>query len=138
MPGIINVTISQIDDGENFQSPETPLAYCSSLAEDKVNVTVIAPFHNNVYANQMPSIEVSGGEDGNDVSITPIYNHSTPLSAVYTQVIKISFTLTSPVLDGNGNVVINISVDEEGLTVTNPGELGDPIRKTKVITNGEG
>ncbi|WP_299113403.1 hypothetical protein [uncultured Winogradskyella sp.] len=138
MPGIINVTISQIDDGENFQSPETPLAYCSSLAEGAVNVTVIAPFHNNVYANQAPSIEVSAVEDGNDVSITPIYNHSIPLSTVYTQVIKISFTLTGPVLDGNGNVVINISVDEEGLPVTNPGELGDPVRKTKVITNGGG
>ena len=135
---IQNVTIMQLDSGENFQSPENPLAYCSSVSQDSVNVTVIAPFHNNANLNANPQITGSVGADGNDVLIIPSYDQSVPLSKTYTQVAKISFTLYDVAVSSNGQATINITVDEEGLPDDNTDRLGDPRRKTVIIANGGG
>lgn len=131
---VSNVSISQIDSGENFQSQENPLVYSSAVVNGQVTVGVVAPFHNNVDASAPPTINASVGENGNDVLITPSYNPQAPLSKTYTQVAKISFTLDSVALNKAG-AVLNISVDEEGLPDSNPERLGAPIRGTKIIAN---
>ncbi len=133
-----SITISQIDSGENFESPENPLCYASSVVNGSANVSVIAPFHNNVYTDQTPQITASVSSDGNDVLILPKYNQNTPLSTVYTQVVKISFQIDGLEIDGS-ETTINITVDEEGLPEpTNPNRLGEPRRKTKIIVNSGG
>lgn len=132
---ITNVSISQIDSGESFQSQESPLVYSSPVTNGQVTVGVIAPFHNNVDASALPTINATVGEDGNDVLITPSFNPDVPLSTTYTQVAKISFTLNNIILNQN-QANINVTVDEEGLPDNNPDRLGDPKKKTKIIASG--
>ncbi|ARV10197.1 hypothetical protein BTO05_11320 [Winogradskyella sp. PC-19] len=134
---VSNVSISQIESGESFQSQENPLVYSSPVVNGQVTVGVVAPFHNNVDASVLPSISVSVGDDGNDVLITPSYNPQMPLSTTYTQVAKISFTLNDVALN-MGEAVINVTVDEEGLPDNNSDRLGDPKKKTKVTASNGG
>ncbi|SHG62101.1 hypothetical protein [Winogradskyella jejuensis] len=132
---VSNMSIVQIDNGENFQSPENPLVYSSAVTDGAVNVTVIAPFHNNVNSDVLPTITATVGEDGNDVFIQPSYDASKPLSTIYTQVVKIAFTL-GDVATNMGSAVINVTVDEEGAPSSHPGGLAEPRRKTKVVASG--
>ncbi|RNC84100.1 MAG: hypothetical protein ED556_11600 [Winogradskyella sp.] len=131
-----NAFSSLIESGKDFQSLETPLVYCDGISNNSVNVTVIAPFHNNVYPDGAPTITASVGTDGNDVLIIPSYNKSIPLSSTYTQVVKISFSLSTGLNIVNNQAVINVTVDEEGQPDDNAVRFGDPRRKTKVIANG--
>lgn len=132
MATISNAQSSLIDSGENFMSPENPLIYSSGNLNGNVNVSVLVPFHDNVYPDQTPvcSVDTSSGE--NNVSITPQYNATSPLSSIYTQVVKISFTLNGVVLNDDRSATINVTVDEEGLPESGV-NLGEPKRTTKIL-----
>ena len=133
-PSILPNSISskQICKNGKFTSDESPIAFSESIKEECANITVITPFYSNANTKNNPKITTSYDSENKsyEIMIVPSYNSKILPSNFYTQLFKIQFTLN---LGGNykyDSATIKITVNEKRLS---PGELGEPLRKTKII-----